>query len=121
MAIRTPYSTSGVRAPDPPERPDGADDGANHQPSAQESRQTIAIETADAAPQDAPAFLRRGFGSKAQGPGGQSSQLSNPLTYTATKMHSIVERWRRHFAQDTSMPKAEHHVAGIGGALHLQS
>src|SRR5688500_18153411 len=89
VTIRTPYSTSGVSGPDPPERPDGTDDGANHQPSAQKSSQTIAIQPADAAPRDAPAFLRRSFGSKVQGPSGQSSQLSKPFAFTATKMRPI--------------------------------
>jgi hypothetical protein len=112
VTIRTPFSTSGVSGPDPPEQPDGT----NHQQSTQESSQTIAIEAVDAAPRDPPAFLRRSFGSKVQGPNGKSSKLSKPFAVTATKMRSVFDHWRRAFAQDTSIPKAEHRVVGIAGA-----
>jgi hypothetical protein len=119
VPIGTPDVTSETRAVDLPEMidsqiPEGGDDGSNHnQSSPDEKNRTGAIEPPDAAPLDAPAFLRRSFGSNIQEPGRKLPQL---FAFIATKKRFVFDRWRRHFAQGVTNPRTERIVGGVGGA-----
>lgn len=93
--------------------PEVIDDGNHHQPSPDGDDQTTAIAPAEDASQEAPAFLRRSFGSRDHKPSRKSSQLSN---FVGTKTRSVLEIWRRHFVKDNSNQKTERPVGGAGGA-----
>ena len=72
-----------------------------------EKNHTAAIQAPDAAPQDAPAFLRRSFGS-----GIHDSERKPPLpaslfAFIATRKRFISALWRRHFSQSIPNEKTE--------------
>jgi len=95
---------------------DSDDDDNPNQLFSDEDSRVVASEAPDAAPQDAPTFLRRSFGSKVQEPSRKSSQLSKLFAFIATKKRLMFERWRRHFARGTSNPKTERVVGRVGSA-----
>jgi hypothetical protein len=65
----------------------------------------------------APAFLRRGFGSKQQGAGGTTTLRSRIDALAATSRRRISELWRRHFAQTDGDPIARRAIRpGAGSA-----
>src|SRR5882724_13530789 len=106
MTIGTPDVTS----------EDSDDDDNPNQLFSDEDSRGVASDAPDAAPQDAPTFLRRSFGSKVQEPSRKSSQLSKLFAFIATKKRLMFERWRRHFARGTSNPKTERVVGRVGSA-----
>ncbi len=106
MTIGTPDVTS----------EDSDDDDNPNQLFSDEDSRVVASEAPDAAPQDAPTFLRRSVGSKVQEPSRKSSQLSKLFAFIATKKRLMFERWRRHFARGTSNPKTERVVGRVGSA-----
>jgi hypothetical protein len=118
--IGTPDATSETGAADLVDKvesqvSDRTSEGNPNQPSPDGSDRTGAIEPPDAAPRDAPAFLRRSFGSKIQEPGRNSSQLSTLLAFIAAKIQTIPGLRRRHFAGDVSNRKTERPVGSVGG------
>ncbi len=92
----------------------GGDDSSHISPDG--SDRTGRVESPDAAPQEAPAFLQRGFGSRSQEPSRNSSRPSNRFAFVATKIQTIPSLWRRHFATDISNQKTEHVAGGMTGA-----
>jgi hypothetical protein len=92
----------------------GGDDSNHVSPAG--SDRTGKIESPDAAPQEAPAFLRRGFGSRIQEPSRDSSPPSNRFAFVATKIQTIPSLWRRHFARDISNQMTERVVGRMTGA-----
>jgi hypothetical protein len=96
--------------------PDPTGYAGSNEISADGSDRTDMIESPDAAPQEAPAFLRRAFGSKIQEPSQSSSQLSNLFSFIAIKIQAIPAPWRRHFAKDVSNQNTERVVGAVTGA-----
>jgi hypothetical protein len=108
----------------------GAGEGGAHQSGHQQENEAVPIEASDAAleanttdlsgkidaqalvetaedeydqsSENAPAFLRRGFGSKAQEPDQDSSPLVRLFASTATKTRSMLALWQNHFARGES-------------------
>jgi len=80
-----------------------------------------AVSTNEAPSRDAPAFLRRGFGSKEQDPNQTSSRLTSLFASIVAKTRSTLNLWRQHSAPALSNP-AGHPVGKAGGvALALLS
>jgi hypothetical protein len=108
----------------------GAGEGDEHQSEHEEEHETAAIEAPDAAleantndlsgkidtqalvgtaedkydqsSENAPSFLRRGFGSEAQEPDPDSSPLVRLFASIATKTRSMLAPWQNHFARGES-------------------
>ena len=86
------------------------------QPSPSEENRPITSELPDVAPQDAPEFLHRNFGSRAQEPNRSSHQRSGILGYVTAKMRLLFSPWRGHLAQGDANPKTAEPVGRVGGA-----
>jgi hypothetical protein len=120
-ASGTPDATSEAGVVDPHDSIDdaffdGTAEGNGLRPSPIEENRPIAIEASDAAPQGAPEFLQRSFGSRVQEPSRSSHRQSGIFGYVAAKMRLLFAPWRGHFAQDVPNPKTEPPVGGVGGA-----
>jgi hypothetical protein len=96
--------------------PAEADDGNHNELSSDERNRTAAIQARDAAPQEAPAFLRRSFASKVRDSERKSPQLARLLAFIAAKKRSLFHLGRRHFARGVSNPETERLVGRAGGA-----
>jgi hypothetical protein len=112
-------TTSETSAADPSEKinpkiPEWVDDANHDLSSPVEENRTDAIEAVDSTSQDAPAFLRRSFGSKVPGPE-RNSRPAGLLTLIATNKKFIAGLWRRPFAQDASKPRIDGSVGRTGG------
>ena len=86
---------------------DGTAEGNGLQPSPVKESQTITIEPPEPAPQGAPEFLQRSFGSRVQEPSRSSHRRSGIFAYVAAKMRLLSAPWRDHFAQSVPNPKTE--------------
>jgi len=73
---------------------------------------TDAVESPQVAPEEAPAFLQRAFGSKIQEPSRSSSQLSNLFAFIAATIQTMPAHLRRHFAREASNQEAQRLVGG---------
>jgi hypothetical protein len=98
-----------------PRLPDAAGSNA-HQWSPDESHQPPAIKPPEPAAEDAPAFLRRSFGSKALAPSRTSFRQSKPFAFLAAKSRLMSDLWRHHFAQGVSSPETAGSARGVGSA-----
>jgi hypothetical protein len=81
-----------------------------------EKNRPAAIQAPDAAPHDAPAFLRRSFASKVHDSERKPPQLASLFAFIAAKKRSLFYLGRRHFAQGVSNPETERLVGRAGGA-----
>jgi hypothetical protein len=89
----------------PIEAPDAALEACTTELSANTNSQGLvgaAEDKFDQSSENAPAFLRLGFGSKAQELDQDSSPLVRLLASTATKTRSMLALWRNHFARGES-------------------
>src|ERR1700758_5133282 len=117
--VGTPSNAFEGTAADLAERasPQISDEIDDHdRPSQGGDSRTTSIGSLDLEPANAPAFLRRSFGSKFEEPSQKSPQLSNIFAFIATEKRSILDLWRRHFAQDVAIPRTERRVGRVGGA-----
>ena len=115
-----PNVTSETIAADPGEKinskiPDGVDDANHDRLSAAGENRTDAIQALEGASQDAPAFLRQIFDANVD-----SERNPPPLTrlfaLISAKKRFLIDLWRRHVVQDTSILRTERPLGRMGGA-----
>ena len=95
-----------------------------HHPSLPDEVLTAGVEAAagglgDAPVEDAPAFLRRSFGSTDVDSKSKSPLLSRLVVFIANMQRTVANLWRRHIGQDEAKETAEHNAGGLGGAAFV--
>jgi hypothetical protein len=95
--------------------PDRTSDGNDNEPSDGDD-ETVSIGPPDVAVQNAPAFLRRSFGSKIQDTEQSSPRSDRLRVLFPQKKQMVSDLWRRYFSRNISNEKPKHSVGSVGGA-----
>jgi hypothetical protein len=93
--------------------PAQVDDRNRAEPPSDARYRKITIEPRPA-PRDAPTFLHRSFGSKAQAPQQKSLQPASLLAFISTKRRLMSGLWRRHVSENIPGEKTDGLVGRIG-------
>jgi hypothetical protein len=98
-----------------PKIPKRVDDANHDRLSPVDENRTDAVEALDGASQDAPAFLRRSFGTNVDSER-NPALLASLLALIGAKKQFMTGLWRRHFVQDGSHQRTERPIGKMGGA-----
>ncbi|MDO9459982.1 MAG: hypothetical protein Q7N95_07675 [Alphaproteobacteria bacterium] len=121
VMVETPEEslTVGIDQPQPPESLEPVATAPPEHPSLPDDALPADVQAAAGRLGDAPAFLRRGFGSAHANSESKSSLLSRLVVFIASMQQTVVNLWRRHVGQAETKETAEHNAGGPGGAAFV--